>query len=68
MKTLMTRLPITITPERLAAEALEIMQAHEVTVLPIVDESMRLMGIIHLHNLLGKGKFQFNQVKTTSSS
>ena len=64
---LMTRLPITITPERLAAEALEIMQAHEVTVLPIVDESMRLMGIIHLHNLLGKGKFQFNQVKNNSS-
>lgn len=61
---LMTKEPITTTQDRLAAEALEIMQDHEVTVLPIVDESRRLLGIIHLHKLLGKGKFSFNQVKS----
>ncbi len=60
----MTHRPITIAPDRLAAEALEIMQAHEVTVLPIVDEELKLLGIIHLHDLLGKGKFRFNQVNS----
>ncbi|MEW5724389.1 MAG: KpsF/GutQ family sugar-phosphate isomerase [Thermodesulfobacteriota bacterium] len=57
----MTRDPKRITKERLAAEALEIMQAHEITVLPIVDASDRLLGMIHLHDLLGKGKFSFSQ-------
>lgn len=59
----MTRSAITITQERLAAEALEIMQEHEVTVLPIVDESGRVLGMIHLHDLLGKGKFRFNNLE-----
>jgi len=59
----MTRSPITITQDRLAAEALEIMQTHEVTVLPIVDDRARLKGMIHLHDLLGKGKFRFNGIK-----
>lgn len=57
----MTRDPITIAPDRLAAEALEIMQTHEITVLPIVNRNRKCQGMIHLHRLLGKGKFQFNQ-------
>jgi arabinose-5-phosphate isomerase len=62
VREVMTRQPISIAPEKLAAEALEIMQAHEVTVLPIVDQNRKLLGMIHLHDLLGKGKFRFNQV------
>ncbi|MBU2551003.1 MAG: KpsF/GutQ family sugar-phosphate isomerase [Proteobacteria bacterium] len=57
---MMTRDPIVISRDRLAAEALEIMQAHEVTVLPITDPDGRLEGMIHLHDLLGKGKFRFD--------
>jgi arabinose-5-phosphate isomerase len=56
----MTPKAITIAPERLAAEALEVMQAREITVLPIVDREYRLLGVIHLHDLLGKGRFRFN--------
>jgi arabinose-5-phosphate isomerase len=56
----MTPNPLAITADRLAADALEVMQASEVTVLPIVDARNRLEGLIHLHNLLGKGKFRFN--------
>ncbi|MFH1092122.1 MAG: KpsF/GutQ family sugar-phosphate isomerase [Pseudomonadota bacterium] len=63
----MTRTPVTISPDRLAAEALEIMQQHEITVLPIVDASRRLQGMIHLHDLLGKGKFRFNQAAGKSA-
>lgn len=62
IRTLMNPAPIAITPDRLAAQALEVMQAHEITVLPIVNESQRLLGMIHLHDLLGKGKFLFNNV------
>jgi arabinose-5-phosphate isomerase len=27
--------------------------------LPIVDDSRKLLGLLHLHNLLGKGEFRF---------
>ena len=56
---LMTENPITIGAEHLAADALSIMQKHEITALPIVDESRKLLGLLHLHNLLGKGEFRF---------
>jgi arabinose-5-phosphate isomerase len=55
----MTKNPICIGPEQLAADALSIMQKHEITALPIVDEEKRLLGLLHLHNLLGKGEFRF---------
>jgi len=55
----MTADPITITPDLLAADALSIMQRHEITILPVVDESGELRGILHLHDLLGKGEFRF---------
>lgn len=56
---LMTLDPISIEPDILAADALSIMQRHEITVLPIVDREKKLSGILHLHNLLGKGEFRF---------
>lgn len=55
----MTRAPISITPELMAADALSIMQRHEVMVLPVVDQGRKLRGILHLHDLLGKGEFRF---------
>jgi len=56
---LMTENPITIGADYLAADALSIMQKHEITALPIVDEGKKLLGLLHLHNLLGKGEFRF---------
>jgi arabinose-5-phosphate isomerase len=56
---LMTVNPICIDGERLAADALSIMQKHEITALPIVDGANKLTGLLHLHNLLGKGEFRF---------
>jgi arabinose-5-phosphate isomerase len=55
----MTTDPLTIKRGLLAADALSIMQRHEVTVLPVVDDENRLQGILHLHELLGKGEFRF---------
>jgi len=56
---IMTEGPITIGADHLAADALSIMQKHEITALPIVDEGRKLLGLLHLHNLLGKGEFRF---------
>ncbi len=56
---LMTPRPITIVPDTMAADALSLMQQHEITVLPVTDEQGCLAGILHLHDLLGKGEFRF---------
>jgi arabinose-5-phosphate isomerase len=55
----MTPAPKTISKELLAADALSIMQDHEITILPITDAQGHLVGILHLHDLLGKGEFRF---------
>ncbi len=55
----MTPAPKTISKELLAADALSIMQEHEITILAITDDQGRLSGILHLHDLIGKGEFRF---------
>ena len=55
----MTRNPQAISSDCMAADALSIMQQHEITVLAVVSEQDTLVGILHLHDLLGKGEFRF---------
>lgn len=56
----MTPDPKCISPEILASEALEMMERYLITILPIVDSRKRVLGILHLHDLLGKGEFKFS--------
>jgi arabinose-5-phosphate isomerase len=49
----MTRDPKTITPREFAATALAIMEEKKITSLVVVDESRRVEGIVHLHDLWG---------------
>ncbi|MBW1917475.1 MAG: KpsF/GutQ family sugar-phosphate isomerase [Deltaproteobacteria bacterium] len=56
---IMTPSPQTISPEALASQALELMEHQAITVLPVVDQQLRVVGIIHLHDLLGRGEFKF---------
>ena len=42
-----------------SAQLLDIMESKAITVLPVVDAEHRLAGIIHLHDLLGKGGLKF---------
>ncbi|MDR3088805.1 MAG: KpsF/GutQ family sugar-phosphate isomerase [Desulfobulbaceae bacterium] len=58
-RALMTENPITIGAEALAVDALSIMQQHEITILPIISPDGPLLGVLHLHDLLGKGEFRF---------
>ena len=55
---LMTKNPLTITSEKMATEALSIMEKHKprpITVLPVVDEDNKPVGIVHLTDLLKQG-------------
>ncbi len=55
----MTANPLSIASDLLAADALSLMQQHEITVLAVIDQDRHFQGIVHLHNLLGKGEFRF---------
>ncbi len=56
---IMTTSPKTIEEGLLAADALSVMQRHEITILPVVDKEGGLAGILHLQELFGKGEFRF---------
>jgi len=59
VKDIMTGDPKTISADLLAADALSIMQRHEITILPVHDQNGALAGVLHLQDLLGKGEFRF---------
>ena len=56
----MTPNPLTAGKATAAYDALNVMEQHQITVLPVVDPSGRVEGILHLHDILGKGEFTFN--------
>ncbi len=56
--TLMTKTPKTISQEKLAAQALHIMEKNQprpITVLPVVDGDGKAIGLLHLTDLLRQG-------------
>ncbi len=57
----MTPRPRSIGADLSVAEALEVMERHQITVLPVNNASGSLVGILHLHDLLGKGKIRFTR-------
>jgi arabinose-5-phosphate isomerase len=59
VKEVMTVKPRTIGPGALASQALELMEHHAITVLPVVDAAGKILGVVHLHDLLGRGEFRF---------
>jgi arabinose-5-phosphate isomerase len=60
LASVMTPSPLHATSRAPAYDALNIMERHEITVLPIVDDQRHVQGILHLHDILGKGEFTFN--------
>ncbi len=59
ISSVMTSQPVSITSHLMAADALSLMQSKEITILAVVDNNKKLQGILHLHDLLGKGEFRF---------
>jgi len=62
VEAVMTKNPQTIGKESPTYDALNLMEKHQITVLPIVDAEGGVLGILHLHDILGKGEFKFNGV------
>lgn len=58
--TIMTRDPRTLSPEAPAYDALNLMERYQITVLPITGPTGEVKGLLHLHDILGKGEFTFN--------
>lgn len=55
----MTESPRSVYPDQTAALALDVMESAAITVLPVVDADGLLQGMVHLHDLLGKGGVKF---------
>ncbi|ETR72470.1 MAG: arabinose-5-phosphate isomerase [Candidatus Magnetoglobus multicellularis str. Araruama] len=59
IETVMVNNPRTLAPEQPAVIALNLMEKYQITILPIVDKNHKIQGILHLHDILGKGEFAF---------
>ena len=62
VESVMTLSPRVIAPDRLAAEAVLLMEQHEVSVLVVAEES-RPVGMVHLHDLLKAGVAREDHVR-----
>jgi len=51
----MTRAPKTVAPDELAGTAVARMEQHGVMALPVLDGGRRLVGMVHLHDLMRAG-------------
>lgn len=58
--TVMTLSPRSVTVGESSAQVLDLMELSQITVLPVVTEAGVLVGLVHLHDLLGKGKLKFS--------
>ena len=51
----MTRTPKTTTRDELAGAAVRVMEQHGIMALPVLDGGRRLIGMVHLHDLMKAG-------------
>ncbi len=51
----MTKNPISVSQEMLAVEAINIMEEHNITMLPVTDEDNHPIGLLHMHDLIKAG-------------
>ena len=51
----MTRTPKTTTPDVLAGAAVQVMERHGIMALPVLDGGRRVVGMVHLHDLMKAG-------------
>jgi arabinose-5-phosphate isomerase len=51
---IMTREPISVQPDTLAADALNVMEQRKITSLVVLERGGRIGGVVHLHDLWGE--------------
>jgi arabinose-5-phosphate isomerase len=59
----MTRAPLHAQAGMSAAELVDMMEEKAITVLPVLHDDGVVAGIVHLHDLLGKGRIQFSGIR-----
>ena len=47
----MSTTPHTIEPSALAAQALQVMEVHQITALVVINDTRQVQGVVHLHDL-----------------
>jgi arabinose-5-phosphate isomerase len=52
--------PLYAVPGQSAAEVLDLMEGKAVTVLPVTDPDGALLGMVHMHDVLGQGRVKFS--------
>jgi arabinose-5-phosphate isomerase len=55
VRDVMTTMPKTAEPDQLAAAAVRVMERARVMALPVLDEGRRVIGMVHLHDLMRAG-------------
>jgi arabinose-5-phosphate isomerase len=58
MEELMTKTPRTIAPHELAVRALQVMEGDQkkpITVLPVVSEERKVVGLVKMHDIIQSG-------------
>ena len=60
VENVMTKKPRTLKEDSPTYNALNIMEQHQITVIPIINSAKEVQGLLHLHDILGKGDFKYN--------
>lgn len=55
----MTKNPLSVLATASAAQVLDLMETRQITVLPVLAADGSLAGLVHVHDLLGKGRVRF---------
>ncbi len=55
LRSVMTEDPISVDPETRAVHALQVMEKHQITVLFVLGEDKRPVGVLHMHDILRAG-------------
>jgi len=55
----MTKNPRSVAVDASADQVLDLMEAQQITVLPVRNGNGSLAGLVHVHDLLGKGRVRF---------
>lgn len=61
-KDIMSPNPKRISGDKLALDALDTMERYQITSLIVSDESDGMVGVVHLHDLLGRGKLGLREI------
>ena len=52
--------PMHVHPEESAATVMDTMEQKSITLLPVVDATEKVIGVVHIHDILGKGAIKFS--------